>query len=153
LRFWAGHGLFSASYYYAQNTASVGYDGYYFIRKQAVYLAVGFPMMLAISYIDFRKLERFKLIGILVPSCCCSLFWVVGRKRWCETLDRHRRSKYSAFRNCKIRYDALHVLLHGEEAPGHAELYKGHAAHAAGHWYYLRSGHVAAEYVHAVIMV
>jgi cell division protein FtsW (lipid II flippase) len=34
--------VFSASYYYAQNTASVGYDGYYFIRKQAMYLAIGF---------------------------------------------------------------------------------------------------------------
>ena len=55
--------VFSASYYYAQNTASVGYDGYYYIRKQAMYLAIGFPMMLVISLIDFRKLERFKLVG------------------------------------------------------------------------------------------
>ncbi|MEN6417609.1 MAG: putative lipid II flippase FtsW [Clostridiaceae bacterium] len=58
--------VFSASYYYAQNTASVGYDGYYFIRKQAMYLAIGFPMMLLISLIDFRKLEKFKVIAILV---------------------------------------------------------------------------------------
>ncbi len=58
--------VFSASYYYAQNTASVGYDGYYFIRKQAMYLAIGFPMMLVISLIDFRKLEKFKVIAILV---------------------------------------------------------------------------------------
>ncbi len=79
--------VFSASYYYAQNTASVGYDGYYFIRKQAVYLAVGFPMMLAISYIDFRKLERFKLIGILVSIALLLAVLVVGQetngaKRW-----------------------------------------------------------------------
>ena len=59
----------------------------YFIRKQAVYLAIGFPMMLAISYIDFRKLERFKLIAILVSIALLLAVLVVGQetngaKRW-----------------------------------------------------------------------
>ena len=79
--------VFSASYYYAQNTASVGYDGYFFIRKQAVYLAIGFPMMLIISFVDFRKLERFKLIGILVSIAMLLAVLAFGQetngaKRW-----------------------------------------------------------------------
>ncbi len=79
--------VFSASYYYAQNTASVGYDGYYYIRKQAVYLAIGFPTMLLISLIDFRKLERFKVVGILLSIALLVLVLIVGQetngaKRW-----------------------------------------------------------------------
>ncbi|MEA5049802.1 MAG: putative lipid II flippase FtsW [Eubacteriales bacterium] len=79
--------VFSASYYYAQNTASVGYDGYYYIRKQAMYLAIGFPMMLVISLIDFRKLERFKLVGILISIAALLAVLAFGQetngaKRW-----------------------------------------------------------------------
>jgi cell division protein FtsW len=79
--------VFSASYYYAQNTASVGYDGYYYIRKQAVYLAIGFPMMLLISLIDFRKLEKFKVIAILISMILLIAVLIFGQetngaKRW-----------------------------------------------------------------------
>jgi cell division protein FtsW len=79
--------VFSASYYYAQNTASVGYDGYYYIRKQAVYLAIGFPMMLAISYFDFRKLERFKLVAVLISIALLIAVLIFGQetngaRRW-----------------------------------------------------------------------
>jgi len=79
--------VFSASYYYAQNTASVGYDGYYYIRKQAMYLAIGFPLMLMISLIDFRKLEKFKVVGILLSIALLVLVLVFGQetngaKRW-----------------------------------------------------------------------
>ena len=79
--------VFSASYYYAQNTASVGYDGYFYIRKQAVYLAIGFPMMLLISFVDYRKLERFKLVGILISIALLLAVLAFGQetngaKRW-----------------------------------------------------------------------
>ena len=79
--------VFSASYYYAQNTASVGYDGYYFIRKQAMYLAIGFPLMLLISLIDFRKLEKFKVIAILISIILLVAVLIFGQetngaKRW-----------------------------------------------------------------------
>jgi cell division protein FtsW len=79
--------VFSASYYYAQNTASVGYDGYYFIRKQAMYLAIGFPMMLLISLVDFRKLEKFKVIAILLSIILLVAVLAFGQetngaKRW-----------------------------------------------------------------------
>jgi cell division protein FtsW len=79
--------VFSASYYYAQNTASVGYDGYYFIRKQAMYLAIGFPLMLLVSLIDFRKLEKFKVIAILLSIILLVAVLAFGQetngaKRW-----------------------------------------------------------------------
>ena len=79
--------VFSASYYYAQNTASVGYDGYYYIRKQAIYLAIGFPMMLLISLVDYRRFERFKLVGILLSIILLVAVLAFGQetngaKRW-----------------------------------------------------------------------
>ena len=79
--------VFSASYYYAQNTASVGYDGYYFLRKQAVYLAIGFPMMLLVSFVDYRRIERFKLVGILLSIILLVAVLIFGNetngaKRW-----------------------------------------------------------------------
>ena len=58
--------VFSASYYYAQNTASTNYDGYYYIRKQAVYLALGYPTMILLSFFDYKRLEGFKVIGMLI---------------------------------------------------------------------------------------
>lgn len=79
--------VFSASYYYAQNTAAVGYDGYYYIRKQAMYLIIGFPMMLMISLVNYKKLESFKVIGILVSIALLVAVLIFGQetngaKRW-----------------------------------------------------------------------
>ena len=79
--------VFSASYYYAQNTASVGYDGYYYIRKQAVYLSIGFPMMLGISLFDYRQLEQFKVVAILASMVLLVAVLIFGQvtngaKRW-----------------------------------------------------------------------
>ncbi len=79
--------VFSASYYYAQNTASVGNDGYYYIRKQAVYLIIGFPMMILISLMNYKKLEQFKVVAILVSIALLVAVLIFGQetngaKRW-----------------------------------------------------------------------
>ena len=79
--------VFSASYYYAQNTASVGYDGYYYIRKQAVYLAIGFPMMILLSYFDYHRMEKYKVVGILLSIALLVGVLIFGQvtngaKRW-----------------------------------------------------------------------
>lgn len=41
--------LFSASYYYAQNTAATKYDGFFYLKSQAMYLAVGLVAMYVVS--------------------------------------------------------------------------------------------------------
>ncbi len=79
--------VFSASYYYAQNTASVGYDGYYYIRKQAVYLALGFPMMFLLSYLDYHRIEGLKVVAILLSIALLVAVLIFGQetngaKRW-----------------------------------------------------------------------
>ncbi len=79
--------VFSASYYYAQNTASVGYDGYYYIRKQAVYLALGFPIMILLSFFDYRRLEKYKVVAMLISIVLLIAVLIFGQetngaKRW-----------------------------------------------------------------------
>ena len=79
--------VFSASYYYAQNTAGTEYDGYFYLRKQAMYLAMGFPMMILISFFDYRRLEQFKVVGMLVSILLLVAVLIVGdeingARRW-----------------------------------------------------------------------
>lgn len=79
--------VFSASYYYAMNTSSTNYDGYFYIRKQAVYLAIGYPVMIALSFFDYRRLEPLKVIGFLISVVLLVAVLIFGReinggKRW-----------------------------------------------------------------------
>lgn len=79
--------VFSASYYYAQNTSSTNFDGYFYIRKQAVYLGIGYPVMILLSFFDYRRLEKYKVVGIIVSIVLLLAVLVFGRetngaKRW-----------------------------------------------------------------------
>ena len=59
---------FSASYYYAQNTAATKYDGFFYLKSQAMYLAVGLVAMYVVSRVDyhfFDKIRVFALVGTL----------------------------------------------------------------------------------------
>ncbi|MCI6965938.1 putative lipid II flippase FtsW [bacterium] len=61
--------LFSASYYYAQNTAATNHDGFFYLKSQAMYLAVGLVAMYIVSRVDyhlFDKIRVFALAGTLV---------------------------------------------------------------------------------------
>ena len=81
--------LFSASYYYAQNTAATKYDGFFYLKSQAMYLAVGLVAMYVVSRVDyhfFDKIRVFALVGtlllmllVLVPGLGVSRN---GAQRW-----------------------------------------------------------------------
>ena len=79
--------VFSASYYYAQNNKDFDYNGYYYLRKQAVFVAAGIPIMLLVSLIDYRQLEKLKSIALLASVGLLALVLVFGKeangaKRW-----------------------------------------------------------------------
>ena len=81
--------IFSASYYYAQNTASTEYDGYFYIRRQSIYLALGYPVMIALSFFDYRRLEKLKVVGLLVSIILLIAVLIFGKelngaKRWLD---------------------------------------------------------------------
>lgn len=79
--------VFSASYYYAQNYAGADYDGYFYLKKQAVYMLIGYPIMLLLSFFDYRRLEKYKVIGFLVSVVLLVAVLIFGEelnggKRW-----------------------------------------------------------------------
>ena len=79
--------VFSASYYYAQNYAGANYDGYFYLKKQAVYMLIGYPIMLLLSFFDYRRLEKYKVIGFLVSVVLLVAVLIFGEelnggKRW-----------------------------------------------------------------------
>ena len=79
--------VFSASYYYAQNYGGANYDGYFYLKKQAVYMLIGYPIMLLLSFFDYRRLEKYKVIGFLVSVVLLVAVLIFGEelnggKRW-----------------------------------------------------------------------
>ena len=79
--------VFSASYYYAQNHAGANYDGYYYLKKQATYMLISYPIMILLSFFDYRQLERFKVLGFLLSVGLLLAVLVFGEvvngaKRW-----------------------------------------------------------------------
>lgn len=70
--------VFSASYYYAQS--SMG-DGYYYVKKQLQFMAVGIVVMLLISRIDYHVLDRLKWVILGVSIALLLAVLVLGEER------------------------------------------------------------------------
>ena len=79
--------VFSASYYYAQHYSGANNDSFYYLKRQLLYLAIGYPAMLLISLIDFRIIERLRslFLAISIILLIAVLLWgrdLNGGKRW-----------------------------------------------------------------------
>ena len=76
--------VFSASYYYALEKWG---DALLYVRKQSIYLALSIPVMLLLTRIDYKVLEKLKTPGLLlsVALLIAVLFFgkeANGAKRW-----------------------------------------------------------------------
>ena len=79
--------IFSASYYYAQHYSGANNDSFYYLKKQLVYLLIGYPVMLMVSMIDYRLIERLRsvFLAVSVLLLIAVLLWgqdLNGGKRW-----------------------------------------------------------------------
>ncbi len=79
--------VFSASYYYAQHYSGANNDSFYYLKRQIVYLAIGYPVMLLVSLIDYRIIERLRslFMAISIVLLIAVLLWgrdLNGGKRW-----------------------------------------------------------------------
>ena len=79
--------VFSASYYYAQNSAKLNYDGLYYLKNQAKYMALGIVVMIAMSRFDYHYLEKLKNLALIATLLLmlATVFWgedLNGAKRW-----------------------------------------------------------------------
>ena len=79
--------VFSASYYYAQHYSGAINDSFYYLNRQILYLAIGYPVMLLVSLIDYRIIERLRslFMAISIVLLIAVLLWgrdLNGGKRW-----------------------------------------------------------------------
>ena len=68
--------VFSASYYYAIHTQNG--DGYYYLRKQLVYMAIGYPLMLIVSRVNYRYLDKVRYMFLLVSIALLIMVLFIG---------------------------------------------------------------------------
>lgn len=79
--------VFSASYYYAQHYSGANNDSFYYLKRQILYLAMGYPIMLLVSLIDYRIIEKLRslFMAISIVLLIAVLLWgrdLNGGKRW-----------------------------------------------------------------------
>ncbi|MEZ4357282.1 MAG: putative lipid II flippase FtsW [Eubacteriales bacterium] len=67
--------VFSASYYYAETKFS---DGLYFFKKQILGAVVGFVAMIVLSFFDYKKLKKFRYIGLIIAIGLLAVVLVKG---------------------------------------------------------------------------
>ena len=67
--------VFSASYYYAIHTQG---DGFFYLKKQLVYMAVGYPLMLIVSRVNYRYLDRLRFMFLLVSVALLIMVLFIG---------------------------------------------------------------------------
>ncbi|MGN0822702.1 MAG: FtsW/RodA/SpoVE family cell cycle protein, partial [Candidatus Gallimonas sp.] len=67
--------VYSASYYNAETLYG---DGFFFFRKQLFGFAVGAVCMIAVSFLDYRKLKKFGLPALIVSLVLLALVFVPG---------------------------------------------------------------------------
>ncbi len=82
--------VFSASFYHAESSSEYG-DGFYFFKKQISGAVIGLAAMIFLMFVDYHKLGRFKLWGILFSMVLLALVYVPGigleingSKRWID---------------------------------------------------------------------
>lgn len=79
--------VFSASYYYAQSRNMD--NGFYYLKNQSMYFAIGFALMLALSFFDYHVIEKLKtpMLILIIVLMLAVVFWGVernGAKRWLD---------------------------------------------------------------------
>ena len=79
--------VFSASYYYAQHYSGANYDSFHYLKKQLLFLAIGYPLMLFISVINTQFIRKMNvlLMGISILLLVLVLFigeYKNGGRRW-----------------------------------------------------------------------
>ena len=81
--------IFSASYYYAQHYSGANNDSTYYLKRQLLYLLIGYPVMLLVSLINYRVIERLRSVfmAISLILLVAVLLWgkdLNGGKRWLD---------------------------------------------------------------------
>ena len=68
--------VFSASYYYAIHTQNG--DGYFYLKKQLMYMAIGYPLMLIVSRVNYRYLDKLRYMFLIVSVVLLIMVLFIG---------------------------------------------------------------------------
>ena len=78
--------IFSSSYYYAQHYSGVNYDGFHYLKRQVTYLAIGYPVMLLLSLVNYRNIEKLNVLALVI-----SVLWLVAVLLWGDDINGGKR--------------------------------------------------------------
>jgi uncharacterized integral membrane protein len=81
--------LFSASYYYAYTYKG---DGFYYLKSQAMYCGAGLAAMYILSRVNYRHIEKLRVVGLVGVVLLLVLVLVLDRRR----MNRSAGSRYRA---------------------------------------------------------
>lgn len=70
--------VFSASFYYAENSANTGYNGYYYFWKQVTGAALGLIAMLFFMFFDYNRLKKLRFWILVIGLLAMALVFVPG---------------------------------------------------------------------------
>lgn len=84
--------IFSSSYYYTLTRESFHYDMYYFLKRQAIWAALGFTAMIFFMNFNYKILRNLAFLAYLFSNFCLVLVQIVGtringQKRWLGITD------------------------------------------------------------------
>ena len=110
--------IYSASNYSAQKTYG---DAFYFVKKQAIGIALGLVAMIFMGFYDYKKLVKINLITAIIAIVLLVLVFVpgigvenYGAKRWIGfggfTIQPSEIAKFSL-----ILFSATYVSKHPEK--------------------------------------
>lgn len=79
--------VFSSSYYYAQNSSNANFDSFFYLKRQAIYMAIGYPIMLLLTRFNFRRIQKLNGIALLASLALLVLVLFFGSelnggRRW-----------------------------------------------------------------------
>lgn len=81
--------VYSSSYYYALHTRGCNYDGYFYLKRQLIYMAMAYPLMLILSKVNFRYIQSLGGAALLISLALLVAVLLFGEeknggKRWLD---------------------------------------------------------------------
>ena len=70
--------VFSASFYYAENSEFTGHNGYYYFWKQVTGAVLGLVAMIALMFIDYHILKKFRVVFLIAGLALMAAVFIPG---------------------------------------------------------------------------
>ena len=93
--------VFSASYYYAIHTQNG--DGYHYLKRQLLYMAIGYPLMLIMTRVNYRYLDKFRYMFLGASVILLVLVLIIGKSGESGAATLNGAKRWLVFRGVSIQ--------------------------------------------------